>query len=196
MASLSIPSITSCEFPKLPQPNPARGHSNAGFCRYSGCRDGIVCAWDVNFNQSGAASNDATNPPAKTKLKAQCPAHMNWINDVTLAQNYTAVVSASSDLSVKVWRPYSEEDNKRAVAIGEHADYIKCVASAPAGANADIVASGGLDRKVCIWDLTGKGKTLNRRYWRRDCAKGIRLWSGIRTHHCSQRWPREDDSSP
>lgn len=160
MASLSILSITSCEFPKLPQPNLALGHSNASFCRYSGGRDGIVCAWDVNFNQSGAASNDATNPPAKTKLKAQCPAHMNWINDITLAQNYTAVVSASSDLSVKVWRPYSEEDNKRAIAIGEHADYIKCVASAPAGANADIVASGGLDRKVCLWDLTGKGKTL------------------------------------
>lgn len=85
---------------------------------------------------------------------------MHWINDIALAQKNTAVVSASSDLTVKVWRPYSEEDSSRAQTIGAHSDYVKCVATAPADMNANWIASGGLDRKVCLWDLNGGGKTL------------------------------------
>lgn len=83
---------------------------------------------------------------------------MHWINDIALAQNNTALVSGSSDLSVKVWRPHSEEDNKQAHTIGEHADYVKCVAASPADSMANWVACGGLDRKIYLWDLNGKGK--------------------------------------
>lgn len=71
-----------------------------------------------------------------------------------------ALVSGSSDLTVKVWRPHSEEDSSRAVVIGEHSDYVKCVATPPTDMNANMVASGGLDRKICLWDLNGAGKTL------------------------------------
>lgn len=42
--------------------------------------------------------------------------------------------------------------------IGQHADYVKCLATP--GANADWVASGGLDRRICLWDLNGAGKKL------------------------------------
>jgi WD repeat-containing protein 48 len=77
-----------------------------------------------------------------------------------LAQNNSALVSASSDLTVKVWRPHSEDNNRTAVTIGEHADYVKCVATPPTDLGANWVASGGLDRKICIWDLNGGGKTL------------------------------------
>jgi WD repeat-containing protein 48 len=42
--------------------------------------------------------------------------------------------------------------------IGQHADYVKCLATP--SANADWVASGGLDRKICLWDLNGAGKKL------------------------------------
>lgn len=77
------------------------------------------------------------------------------MNDIALASNNAALVSASSDLTVKVWRP-SSFDNE-AHTIGQHADYAKCVAS-PSWA--DWVASGGLDRKICLWDLNGKGKSL------------------------------------
>ncbi|KAJ6440794.1 WD repeat protein [Purpureocillium lavendulum] len=134
---------------------------------YSGGRDGIVCAWDVNLGRSRAAdaaddgdSKAKAPPPPTTTFRAQCQAHMHWINDIALAQNNTALVSASSDLSVKVWRPHSQEDNTRALTIGEHADYVKCVATPPANLNANWVASGGLDRKICLWDLNGAGKTL------------------------------------
>jgi WD repeat-containing protein 48 len=78
---------------------------------------------------------------------------MHWINDIALAQNNTAVVTASSDLTVKVWRPHSQENNLTAHTVGEHSDYVKCVATPP-------TATGGLDRKICLWDLNGAGKTL------------------------------------
>ncbi|KAM4066909.1 WD repeat protein [Hirsutella rhossiliensis] len=126
---------------------------------YSGGRDGILCAWDLDLDSHGAGGRDAPRRPT-TRLRAQTQAHMHWINDIALAQNNTALVSASSDLAVKLWRPYSEEDRTRAHTIGEHADYVKCVATPPADINANWVASGGLDRKIRLWDLDGAGKTL------------------------------------
>lgn len=84
---------------------------------------------------------------------------MHWINDIVLAKNNTALVSASSDLTVKVWRPHSEE-NAEAQSIGAHADYANRLATPPADMGLNWVASGGFDRKVCLWDLNGGGKTL------------------------------------
>ena len=66
-------------------------------------------------------------------------------------------MSASSDLLVKVWRPLAS-DITEPVTIGQHADYVKCVATPNQSTN--WVASGGLDRKIYLWDLSGAGKTL------------------------------------
>lgn len=123
------------------------------FRRYSGGRDGIVCAWDLNLSNNAEANAKPTS-----KFRAQTQAHMHWINDIALAQNNTAVVSGSSDLAVKVWRPHSEDDNQQAHKIGEHADYVKCIAASRADSMANWVACGGLDRKIYLWDLNGKGK--------------------------------------
>lgn len=84
---------------------------------------------------------------------------MHWINDIALAQANTALVSGSSDLSVKVWRPYSEESNV-AHTIGEHADYVKCVVASRTDTTSNLIVAAGLDRKICWWDLSGKGKAL------------------------------------
>ncbi|KAI9155358.1 UBP9-binding protein [Paramyrothecium foliicola] len=128
---------------------------------YSAGRDGIVCAWDFDFESSTAvAEASAQKPKPTTAFRAQTQAHMHWINDIALAQNNTALVSASSDLTVKVWRPHSQEDNVTAHTVGEHSDYVKCVATPPADVNANWIAAGGLDRKICLWDLNGAGKTL------------------------------------
>ncbi|KAF5010199.1 hypothetical protein FDECE_3640 [Fusarium decemcellulare] len=134
---------------------------------YSGGRDGIVCAWDLNLDLKSRSdvadstpASDEKKPKHTTKFRAQTHAHMHWVNDIALAQNNQALVSGSSDLTVKIWRPHSEEDNARAETIGEHADYVKCVATPPPDMGANWIASGGLDRKICLWDLNGGGKTL------------------------------------
>lgn len=92
-----------------------------------------------------------------TRFRTQTQAHTHWINDIALAQQYTVLVSASSDMLVKVWRPLAS-DTKEPVAIGQHADYAKCLATPDQSTN--WVASGGLDRRLCLWDLSGGGKTL------------------------------------
>lgn len=67
-------------------------------------------------------------------------------------------MSASSDISVKVWRP-SADDALPPQTIGTHNDYVKVLACPDQ--NADWVASGGLDRKILFWDLNGAGQKLS-----------------------------------
>ncbi|KAI1076502.1 WD40 repeat-like protein [Whalleya microplaca] len=125
---------------------------------YSGGRDGVVCAWDLNLDLKSHAdrlSNADLKSQPTTRFRASTQAHTHWINDIVLASGNAALVSASSDLTVKVWRPSSGDTE--AHTIGQHADYVKCVATPASG---DWVASGGLDRKICLWDLNGKGKSL------------------------------------
>ncbi|KAL1879100.1 hypothetical protein VTK73DRAFT_7324 [Phialemonium thermophilum] len=134
---------------------------------YSGGRDGVICAWDLNVpttdarhasvTDTSAPTNGVSQPKTTTLFRTQTQAHTHWINDIALAQGHNALVSASSDLTVKVWRPhgnYKEEP----VTIGQHADYVKCLATPDQ--NTNWVASGGLDRRIYLWDLNGKGKTL------------------------------------
>jgi WD repeat-containing protein 48 len=66
-------------------------------------------------------------------------------------------VSASSDVTVKLWRPHGHETTA-AYTIGSHSDYVKCLTTP--GPQANWVASGGLDHRICLWDLSGAGKTL------------------------------------
>ncbi|KAL8769487.1 MAG: hypothetical protein Q9209_004548 [Squamulea sp. 1 TL-2023] len=84
-------------------------------------------------------------------------AHTHWVNDILLTQTNSALVSASSDVSVKVWRPHAQE-KQIPTTIGLHNDYVKCLASP--GSHSDWVASGGLDHKIRIWDLHGAGERL------------------------------------
>lgn len=102
-------------------------------------------------------SDSSSNTQTSTTFRAQTQAHTHWVNDIVLTQNNTALVSASSDLTVRVWRPLSNE-SEAPQTIGQHADYVKCVATP--GTHADWIASGGLDRKICLWDLNGAGKKL------------------------------------
>ncbi|KAF2094893.1 WD repeat protein-like protein [Rhizodiscina lignyota] len=134
---------------------------------YSGGRDGVICAWDLNLEldpfaddassqRQQPAEGASKNGPATT-FRQQVQAHTHWINDIVLAENNQALVSASSDITVKVWRP-AAEDVLPPQTIGLHSDYVKCLASP--GPQATWVASGGLDRKICLWDLEGQGERL------------------------------------
>lgn len=128
---------------------------------YSGGRDGVICAWDLNFDVKNATvpDYDAKLPaPAATTYRQQVQAHTHWINDICLAQSNQALVSASSDITVKVWRPAATTKTPPQT-IGLHTDYVKVLALA--SQSSDWVASGGLDRKINLWDLNGSGQKLS-----------------------------------
>ena len=139
--------------------------------RYSGGRDGLICAWDLNLDLQSNTANAESEPPSKfgspslkygkpapTAFRQQVQAHTHWVNDILLVQDNTALVSASSDVTVKVWRPHSEE-SRIPTNIGQHSDYVKCLASP--GKHSEWVASGGLDHKIKLWDLDGAGERLH-----------------------------------
>lgn len=94
---------------------------------------------------------------ASSKFRRQVQAHTDWVNDIVLTQQNSTVVSASSDVTVKVWRPHSVQANT-AQTIGVHSDYVKCLTTPDS--NSTWVASGGLDHKICLWDLNGAGQRL------------------------------------
>lgn len=58
---------------------------------------------------------------------------------------------------MKIWRPQAEVATPPQT-IGLHTDYVKRVA-APSH-RPTWIAAGGLDRKVCLWDLNGGGQRL------------------------------------
>lgn len=102
-------------------------------------------------------SESGSKTHTSTTFRSQTQAHTHWVNDIVLAQDNTALVSASSDLTVRVWRPLSNAEEAPQT-IGQHSDYVKCLATPNSQAN--WVASGGLDRRICLWDLNGAGKKL------------------------------------
>ncbi|TLD34400.1 WD repeat protein-like protein [Venturia nashicola] len=161
----------------LPLANSAGGHrlgvnglavDSHNSILYSGGRDGVICAWDLNLKLSpcttsrhgllaSSSGNVNTKDLPPTRFRQQVQAHTHWINDLVLAQNNEALVSASSDITVKLWRP-AAEDLLPPQTIGLHSDYVKTLASPGRGAN--WVASGGLDRRIYLWDLGGAGEQL------------------------------------
>lgn len=135
---------------------------------YSGGRDGVICAWNLGQSHQETNARIPGAPETNNRLKAQSDsrpslwrtqvqAHTHWINDVAFIEEKSVLVSASSDLTVKVWRPYAE-DNAFPQTLGLHSDYVKRVASSRT--YPEWVASGGLDHKVCLWDLNGAGQML------------------------------------
>lgn len=123
--------------------------------RYTGGRDGVVCAWDLDLEAQ--RTSQAEEKKSSVTFRKQVQAHTHWVNDIVLVKNNLGLVSASSDVTVKLWRPHGHETTQ-AYTIGTHSDYIKCLATPDQSAN--WVASGGLDHKICLWDLNGGGKNL------------------------------------
>ncbi|KAK5117225.1 hypothetical protein LTR62_005842 [Meristemomyces frigidus] len=129
--------------------------------RYSGGRDGVICAWNLNLDLKNTVlpeHDEKLAKPVDTTWRQQVQAHTHWINDIALAQSNQVLISASSDITVKLWRP-AAVDRQPPQSIGLHSDYVKTLAVP--SPNADWVVSGGLDRKICVWDLSGAGQKLS-----------------------------------
>ena len=126
-------------------------------CRYSAGRDGVICAWDVARSLDATPKKNGRTGGNAVAFRSQVQAHTHWVNDIILTHSKTALVSASSDITVKVWRPFAN-DGLSPTTIGQHSDYVKCLAAPEA--HSDWVASGGLDNKIKVWDLDGAGERL------------------------------------
>jgi len=141
----------------LPLPNATAGHrlgvnglavDRDRSILYSAGRDGVIYSWNAP---------DEIPPPAKAQpqpplhsYRQHVQAHTHWINDIVLANNNEALISGSSDNSVKIWRPHAKDPTPPRI-MGSHSDYVKCLASP--GPQAQWVVSGGLDKKIRVWDL-------------------------------------------
>ncbi|KAG8367073.1 hypothetical protein BUALT_Bualt16G0034700 [Buddleja alternifolia] len=101
---------------------------------FTGSRDGTLKRWAL-------AEDGAT-------FSATFESHVDWVNDAVLTGG-NALVSCSSDSTVKVWNCLS--DGTCARTFRQHSDYVTCLAAAQN--NSNVVASGGLGGEVFIWDL-------------------------------------------
>ncbi|KAJ1962274.1 hypothetical protein GGI12_002746 [Dipsacomyces acuminosporus] len=134
--------------------------SATGGVLFSGGRDGVVKAWNLNFplkHNAEEASwsidrHKAKHKNSKTSLRASRVVHADWVNDLVVVNNGDTVISASSDQTVRAWSPYREDE--RPQAIGSHMDYVKALAYSE---HRQTVISGGLDRKIKLWDI-GQGR--------------------------------------
>jgi WD repeat-containing protein 48 len=117
----------------------------------------VICAWDLGLDLNNTLEPASDFKPPPTAFRQQVQAHTHWINDIALCQSNQALLSASSDITVKLWRP-SATDGMPPQSIGLHSDYVKTLAVP--SQTSDWVASGGLDRKICLWDLNGGGQKL------------------------------------
>ncbi|KAI9189854.1 hypothetical protein H9P43_001287 [Blastocladiella emersonii ATCC 22665] len=139
----------------------------------SASRDGAVLGWDLGSFSSApdaapaAPASTAGQPGAEAKPAAPATlrpslvlrGHMDWVNDVaapTLPSGIPCVISASNDRSVRLWRVRTDADASELPLtatghiLGHHNDYVKCLSYASGN---QWMASGGLDRRIGIWDL-------------------------------------------
>lgn len=101
---------------------------------YSAGRDSTIRCWDIN------------KMPVPEHLSC-FEHHTDWINDIFLCNNNKAMVSCSSDASIKIWDTQTAQCSRT---LNRHGDYVKALSYAP---QAEMFASAGLDTNIFIWDL-------------------------------------------
>eukprot|EP00026_Physarum_polycephalum_P001769 Phypoly_transcript_01771.p1 GENE.Phypoly_transcript_01771~~Phypoly_transcript_01771.p1 ORF type:complete len:891 (+),score=135.94 Phypoly_transcript_01771:81-2753(+) len=101
---------------------------------YSAGRDSTIRSWDIN------------KMPVPEHLSC-FEHHTDWVNDVFLCNNNKAMVSCSSDASIKIWDTETAQCSRT---LNRHGDYVKALSYAP---QVEIFASAGLDTNIFVWDL-------------------------------------------
>ncbi|KAG0139612.1 hypothetical protein CROQUDRAFT_666249 [Cronartium quercuum f. sp. fusiforme G11] len=135
---------------------------------YTGAKDGLIAAWelglptklranqfinhDVIYENQYEIDHDQLSKIKipQTTLRQCVQSHTDWCNDILLCNHNQTLISASSDRTLKAWSPHSPEQSCSPTTIGSHNDYVKCLAYSRLSG---WVASGGLDRKIKLWDL-------------------------------------------
>ncbi|CAI2176828.1 6755_t:CDS:10 [Funneliformis geosporum] len=98
--------------------------------------------WEIDENASSSSQ-----PTPKSTFRQSFQSHTDWVNDIILCHNNEALISCSSDRTMKLWFPHK---TSIPCTIGYHTDYIKALAYA---SGPGWVASGGFDKKIALWDI-------------------------------------------
>ncbi|CAK8572402.1 unnamed protein product [Lathyrus sativus] len=106
----------------------------------SGSRDGAIRLWNT-LGECEYTIEDA---------------HADWISCVGISPRALRpiIVSSSWDKTVKVWRL---SDGKLICTLSGHSRYVNSVAVSP---DCCLLASGGKDGVIIVWDIESKGKRL------------------------------------
>lgn len=147
---------------------------------YTAGRDGTVLQWTP---RTAAAPAPLPPPPASPATPATLspyplspgdlhvaeayPLHADWINDVRLVDGGSMLVTASSDQSIKVTPVGRPGDS---AVLGTHCDYVKRLACADAASPSPTLVSGGLDKRVCVWDVARRARVLE---WANPDPRGL-----------------------
>jgi WD40 repeat protein len=122
--------------------------SQDGRTLFTGSRDSVVGVWRVDDER-----------PSHWAPLGSLLGHDDWVNDVLLIDADRALVTASSDTSLKVWRvgaafaPAAPRPGARVrhTTLRAHADYATALAHAPAAAR---FFSVGLDARCFAWSVS------------------------------------------
>ena len=102
----------------------------------------------INHNEVPLYMKKVQEHNAANTLSCSCKINFQIdLHDLYLYKFVPSVLSASSDTTVKVW------DSARSFCMSTlrtHKDYVKSLAYA---SSREMVASGGLDRQIFLWDV-------------------------------------------
>ncbi|TIC25953.1 N-acetyltransferase 10 [Wallemia mellicola] len=137
---------------------------------YTSGKDGLVASWQLGIQTRQRNRRYGTDSPVEhfsekfeierepqsAPIFRQCvQTHTDHCNDILLAMQNQVLISASSDRTVKAWRPHG--DAQVPTVVGTHADFVKVLSHAR---DRHWIASGGLDRFARIWDLNQGGEVV------------------------------------
>lgn len=91
--------------------------------------------------------NDADAQIAQELHLQSMEHHTDWVNDIVLCCGGRNLISASSDTTVKVW---NTQKGFCMSTLRTHRDYVRSLAYAR---DVEMVASGGLDKLLYLWDI-------------------------------------------
>ena len=99
--------------------------------------------------------------------------HNKSVNSVTFNWNGTFLASGSDDSTIKLWNPETQSNNEPRATLTGHEGAIKTVAFSPDKKNNYMLASGGNDHRIRLWDIRQPDHSLKTLEGHRDIIYSV-----------------------